>query len=373
MDIAQNAAVMQKMAANDPHSNLPTILLCGLPRSGKSSIAKVVFQKMPPHETLFLEPTSRPDIKPIAHNSLLQFKLCDFGGGQFMQDDNITQQDSYYFSKATAVIFVIDAQDEPYNDALDYAKRLITKIYAVSPSTYFEIFIHKVDGDLFLSDEHKTDCQTDIHTKLTEDLYNTNANMNLYLTFHCTSIYDHSVFEAMSKVVQKLIPELPVLEQLLDLLVTNCRIEKGFLFDVVSKIYIASDSQPVDIASYELCSDMIDVVIDVSCIYGMEPDDDAYSIAYDAHSSCVIQLNNGMLLYLKQVEHFLAFACLIREENFDRQYLLDYNIDVFKDSLLQLFNQSPLSQNMITQQPAAAVEGDAVAGGGSSPAGVGGD
>lgn len=45
-------------------------------------------------------------------------------------------------------------------------------------------------------------------------------------------------------------------------------IEKAFLFDVVSKIYIATDSSPVDMQSYELCCDMIDVVIDVSCIYG---------------------------------------------------------------------------------------------------------
>ena len=27
-------------------------------------------------------------------------------------------------------------------------------------------------------------------------------------------------------------------------------------------------SNPVDMQTYELCSDMIDVVIDVSCIYG---------------------------------------------------------------------------------------------------------
>lgn len=47
-------------------------------------------------------------------------------------------------------------------------------------------------------------------------------------------------------------------------------IEKAFLFDVVSKIYIATDSSPVDMQSYELCCDMIDVVIDVSCIYGCE-------------------------------------------------------------------------------------------------------
>lgn len=48
----------------------------------------------------------------------------------------------------------------------------------------------------------------------------------------------------------------------------NSGIEKAFLFDVVSKIYIATDSSPVDMQSYELCCDMIDVVIDISSIYG---------------------------------------------------------------------------------------------------------
>jgi Ras-related GTP-binding protein C/D len=52
------------------------------------------------------------------------------------------------------------------------------------------------------------------------------------------------------------------------LMLQNSAIEKAFLYDVVSKIYIATDSSPVDMQSYELCCDMIDVVIDVSCIYG---------------------------------------------------------------------------------------------------------
>lgn len=46
--------------------------------------------------------------------------------------------------------------------------------------------------------------------------------------------------------------------------------EKSFLFDVVSRVYLATDLNPVDMSSYELCCDMIDVVIDVSCIYGVE-------------------------------------------------------------------------------------------------------
>lgn len=115
-------------------------------------------------------------------------------------------------------------------------------------------------------------------------------------SFYLTSIYDHSIFEAFSKVVQKLIPQLPTLENLLNIFISvgfhfgsyhkfkhvslyislinilpvsqHSGIEKAFLFDVVSKIYIATDSSPVDMQSYELCCDMIDVVIDVSCIYG---------------------------------------------------------------------------------------------------------
>ena len=42
------------------------------------------------------------------------------------------------------------------------------------------------------------------------------------INFHLTSIYDHSIFEAFSKVVQQLIPQLPTLENLLDILVSRC-------------------------------------------------------------------------------------------------------------------------------------------------------
>ena len=40
------------------------------------------------------------------------------------------------------------------------------------------------------------------------------------LSFYLTSIYDHSIFEAFSKVVQKLIPQLPTLENLLNIFIS---------------------------------------------------------------------------------------------------------------------------------------------------------
>merc|ERR1712050_218268 len=148
------------------------------------------------------------------------------------------------------------------------------------------------------------------------------------------------IFQAFSKIVQKVIPQLSVLEQCLDLLITNSRMEKAYLFDVVSKVYIASDPQPVDLQSYELCSDMIDVVIDVSCIYGLAEDGNPSSIACDAKSSCVIHLNNGKLLYLREVDRCLALVCILDQDNFDRQHLVDYNIKVFKEDLHEIFKAS---------------------------------
>eukprot|EP01102_Stenamoeba_stenopodia_P019987 TRINITY_DN7654_c0_g1_i2.p1 TRINITY_DN7654_c0_g1~~TRINITY_DN7654_c0_g1_i2.p1 ORF type:complete len:174 (+),score=38.22 TRINITY_DN7654_c0_g1_i2:320-841(+) len=160
---------------------------------------------------------------------------------------------------------------------------------------------------------------------------------DIHLSFYLTSIYDHSIFEAFSKVIQKLIPQLPALENLLDIFISNSRIEKSFLIDVVSKIYVATDSTPVDMQTYELCSDMIDVVIDISCIYGLSGDSEG--LAYDAESQSIIKLNNGMVLYLREVNKYLALVCLIREDNFDKLGLIDYNFKCFKKAIGDVFHK----------------------------------
>lgn len=324
----------------DHSDDTPKVLLCGPHRAGKTSILKVVFQKMSPHETLFLETTPKPEVTAVARNPLVRFKVFDFPGSVNF-DETL---DPMLFNKTGAVVFVIDAQEEPYGKALQMAKRVIELAHKINHKITFDILIHKVDGDQFFSDDHKTEIQRDIHAKLTEELHD---KVDAQITFHETSIYDHTIFEAFSKVIQKLIPQLPVLEQCLDLLITNSRMEKAYLFDIVSKIYIASDPQPVDLQSYELCSDMIDVVIDVSCIYGLAEDGSSMvsSIACDWKTSCTIHLDKGTVLYLREVDKFLALVCILREENFDREHLLDYNIKIFKDALLDIFRLSKPGAN----------------------------
>ncbi|XP_060086253.1 ras-related GTP-binding protein C-like [Ylistrum balloti] len=304
----------------------PRILLMGLRRSGKSSIQKVVFHKVSPNETLFLESTNKIVKEDITNCSFVKFQVWDLPG-------QIDFHDSIY-EECEAIIFVIDSQDE-YMDALAKLNATVSKAHRINPGIKFEVFIHKVDG---LSDDHKIEAQRDIHHRASDNLAEEGLE-NLHLSFYLTSIYDHSIFEAFSKVVQKLIPQLPVMENLLNILISNSGIEKAFLFDVISKIYIATDSSPVDMQTYEICCDMIDVVIDMSHIYGVK--DDA---AFDTKSASIIKLNNGTVMYLREVNRYLALVCIMREDSFEKQGVIDYNFLCFRQAIQDVFEVKPSSK-----------------------------
>jgi Ras-related GTP-binding protein C/D len=229
-------------------------------------LQRVVFQKMSPHETLFrLEATQGLERAVVDHTPLCRFTIWDFPGDYYGEDENV-------FGGSTSLIFVVDAQDEPYDHVLQSFTNAVTRALELNPNIAIEVFINKVDGELFLSDESKYDCRRDIMTQVTDELTDAGVSPDsIHIRYHLTSIYDHSIYEALSRVVQRLIPQLPTLENLLNVLVSTCAMEKAYLFDVVSKLYISTDPGPVDMQSVELCSDMIDVVLDVSGIYGLGP------------------------------------------------------------------------------------------------------
>ena len=236
---------------------------------------------MSPHETLFrLEATQGLEKSLVDHTPLCRFTIWDFPGDYYGNeaDDNAdsnnaaTAMAAAVFAGSTSLIFVVDAQDEPFDHVLQSLTTAVTRALLVNPNMAVEVFINKVDGELFLSDESKYDCRREVMTQVTDELAEAGVGPDaVQIRYHLTSIYDHSIYEALSRVVQRLIPQLPTLENLLNVLVSTCSMEKAYLFDVVSKLYVSTDSGPVDMQSVELCSDMIDVVLDVSGIYGLGP------------------------------------------------------------------------------------------------------
>ncbi|XP_026548139.1 ras-related GTP-binding protein D-like [Notechis scutatus] len=87
--------------------------------------------------------------------------------------------------------------------------------------------------------------------------------------------------------------------------------------------------------TYELSCDMIDVVIDISSIYGLKKD--GAGTPYDKESTAIIKLNNATVLYLKEVTKFLALVCFVREESFERKGLIDYNFHCFRKAIHEVF------------------------------------
>ncbi|GAA5853742.1 hypothetical protein JCM8547_007430 [Rhodosporidiobolus lusitaniae] len=236
----------------------PRVLLMGPRSGGKSSIRKVVFEGMAPSDTLFIEKTAKSTSDDI--NSFLSMRMWDLPGGQLDPE-----QLNLSFEDTDAVIFVMDAQAS-LHDMIRKLSVTMHKAYTANPGIQFEIFLHKVDG---MSEDYRLDTLQNLRDRLTEELFDMSpeleSNMNVF--YHLTSVFDTSIYEALSKVIQKLIPEQAMLERLLDLLCQQCSMDKAFLFETSSKIYIATDSAPLDNQTYVICADYLDLVGDFTQLY----------------------------------------------------------------------------------------------------------
>lgn len=76
-------------------------------RSGKTSIRKVVFNKMSPNETLFVESTPRVTTETVT-SSFINFETIEFPGQMSPFDAAMDPHGT--FARCGALLFVIDAQ-----------------------------------------------------------------------------------------------------------------------------------------------------------------------------------------------------------------------------------------------------------------------
>ncbi|GJN66697.1 hypothetical protein PLICBS_000716 [Purpureocillium lilacinum] len=279
--------------------------------------------------------------------SFMDFQVWDFPGQIDVFENSDFDMDAI-FGEIGALIWVIDAQD----DYLEAVARLNSTILALQghyPNINIEVFIHKVDG---LSDDYKLDIQRDITIRIQDELSD-NGFENAPVTFHLTSIYNHSIFEAFSRVIQKLIPRLGTLESMLTNLCRTCRFEKAYLFDVLSKIYIATDSATADMASYEICSDYIDVIIDITEVYGTWQRSDESRKKLEAEpwnsklddqigcstaESCLVLHDSNKPIMLREVDRYLALVAIMKDDSYDRMPLVNMNVEAVVEGLTEFFD-----------------------------------
>lgn len=333
--------------------SLPKVLLMGLRTSGKSSIRKVVFEKVPPQETTFLPTTTKVETEDIDKDTFVKFQVCDFPGQMdpFDPAKRGSLDPHQIFDNCGAIVYVMDCE----HHLEEAQRRLLDTIIAsfeAKSEAHIEVFIHKVDvveadrkNDLFRKVKRFID------DGITSRLGKKETSIEKRLNYNLTTIYDHSVFLAFSLVVQNLIKkQMPYIRELITMLKNRSRLQYAFLLDRTSKIYLARDSD-VQPEKYELLSDAVELLEDLSAVYSTKATQARKiknSQNYDLvgqdevlgtlpNSDTVIHLADERILYVKQLGSSLVLASELFERDFANRAMIDYNIAVFGKAIAEVF------------------------------------
>eukprot|EP00758_Cryptobia_borreli_P018449 Tbor_TRINITY_DN687_c0_g1::TRINITY_DN687_c0_g1_i1::g.1587::m.1587/K16186/RRAGC_D; Ras-related GTP-binding protein C/D len=371
-------------------TGLPKVLLMGLRRSGKSSIRKVVFEKVPPHETTFIPTTTKIETEDI-DDTFVKFQVKDFPGQIDPFDKENAATLSLYkpekiFQNCGAVVFVMDC-DQHLVEAQNRLLSTILAAHEVGCEANIEVFIHKVDE---IENDKRNDIYRKIKRYIDDALGSKKKELEKKIYYNLTTIFDNSVFQAFSLVVQNLIKkQMPYIVELLTMLKNQSKLEHVFLLDRTSKIYLAKDEDAAP-ECYELLGDALEVFEEFSDVYtcgvplasyaaqgnstgsrsGIHlstgaPNDgvsgcndvndntDRDSIEQHNHhpllqlppraaalldtSSGIIELSGGRLIFIKHLENPLVLAGEVMEKDFSNRTLIDYNVAIFGEAVAKVF------------------------------------
>ena len=308
------------------------IIITGCSKSGKTSIRKVVFDKKYPNETIFNEPTNKPENIQVESLGYSYLNLTEFPSS--FSSNNMIEYDKY-LNTCQALIFIIDTQNT-LNPQYEYFKNIIS-LFNKYNDIYLWVFFHKTDN-LDVAQTDYNEQRAELKSKIKQIVKGAKLD-DLDVNYYATSIYNSSLFEAFSQIFQNILPQNKNLSSLIDNLSINCRFEKAFLFDVYNKFYLAVDCSPNKAQHYEMCTDIIDLALDVSGIYGNQKEDEEIDSYFDENSICSIKLNSKVnddskdILFLKFIHKNFALIAIINEDIYERNNLLDYNINMFKQGV----------------------------------------
>ncbi len=212
--------------------NFPKLYFSGTPKAGTSSIQRVIFNKLSPNETLFLKPTH--EVEHYVTQSVLKLHIYDIPFDLLKKTD---VSDGH-------LIFVHNSQDPQPLEAV---------LPLLAGASQCTVLLHKKDG---VPEEVMLDLIRESQQRLSEE--------NLDCQVIATSIYDSSIFEGLSLVLQKHL-NIPALENILNITCSLTFVEKLYLLDASSKLYISMDS--ASLSAYEILSDSIDMMVDCLALY----------------------------------------------------------------------------------------------------------
>ena len=339
--------------AEDAGHSLKKILLMGLRNSGKTSIHRVVFEGVDAHETQHQQTSTRTSKVDAVSNAFVKFQVWDFPGQHdWINDPPQSFNFRQFLEGCGAIVFVIDVSaEDTLQEAQDRMIDIIAAAHPVNSTTHFEVFLHKVDK---LTAEAQEEVLRRLSSSIQEQVQlQVESSSRVRLTFHLTSIFDHSIFKGFSLVVQKIVPQLPHLRAIIEMLTANSRLQQAMLFDTTSRIFIAADNSvsTTDSGTYELFVEALQLSGQLGVLFPSDDRNNAVedsllanqgenaftSTPYDKELFSLMHFGNGKTVYVKEVGKTLALVVSGDDSAFLNRSLIDYNIGLFCRAVIELF------------------------------------
>ncbi|OAF70150.1 Rag D [Intoshia linei] len=304
------------------------IYIFGSRRSGKSSIFRFMFDDYSLTIPGGLE--HNPDnvyISILNNHWFKDIQVYDFPVKFDIKEDRFKSYLPEFFDKVLAIIFVIDAQDAVQN-SLHQFNKFFEIVNRQNSHIYYVIFAHKSDG---LNDTQKLDVLRCINAN--ESKYSDNVTQFL------TTLYDISVREAFSLLIQRILKIVPEIESILNFFVSYSFLKSVYLCDINSKIFFSFYSNTlsnVDQMSYDMSCKVITLLKNTSEGYNKERVKNDISVSV---------LMGEERIFCKTMNSSLC--CVIKHtDDGANEPIIEYNLNIIFKALQQLIHKYK-SENIV--------------------------
>ena len=331
------------------------VIFTGL-SSGKTSIKKVIFDKIPPYEVELYK-----DTKPNQYykSQIYSYGYCKMNITEFPSSysyENDLKQSEVFLINCDILIFVIDYKK--YNlstdDQTNFFKNNILPIINKYKTISLYIFIHNIDNyntNNIFQTQYNDDIQNSIIKTYSE--YNKAFNIDEFKkNFFKTSIYNSTLYEAFSSILQNILTQNRNLSILVDEVCKNSYIDNAYLFDINNKFCLAYYSSLKKVNMFDICLNMIDFAVNMGNIYEDDENnnkdkDNNINENFDEDLDYSIEINNfknGLpdsknIIFFKYIFKNLALISVISKEKYEKNHLIEHNVNIFKKGVIQIFKK----------------------------------
>ena len=315
--------------------------------SGKTSIKKVIFDKIPPQISEISGQLSKE-----YNNKLYSFGYCKLNIIEFPSSfsfQNNFKECEQYLNKCNALIFVYDYNTK-MEQQMDYFRKNILPIINKFKNISLYIFIHKIDYyncNSILQSQYNEEVKQ-IKSKIEEQIYPEFEEDKFKNNFFITSIYDSTLIEAFSNILQNMIPH----NRNLCFLLSKFGLKNSYIFDINNKFCLAKDVEmgKANENMFEICINMLDFVIEMAHIYDENEDKiidfDEDNFDEDMEYQLEIKnLKNGIpdsksIVAFYYIFQNLALIFIIKKDSFEKNKIyIEGNINVLRQGVKKIFQK----------------------------------